>query len=358
MDAMSLDRAEQGERAMRMRSLLAVALAMAMGVASPATAQGGGGEAAAWTRAQNDCQALRGYLKSYPQGRFVERARSEITRLNCPDPEADARRARQVAEEAERRAADEARARREAEDRARRLQAELDRTRTQAARPPAATPAPKPTPAAFSLEWLHPDVRAAAVAARTAEQQAERVAGDARAAAQRGQDAAARARRTEANTKSYTYTSVSNDQVRYEGDWADGQQNGNGVRMFLSGSSVGDVFAGQFRSGKYNGVGTVTYGVNANNSNKSMAFEGAYVDGKRSGFGAYKWQNGNRFAGAWSNGERNGPGVVRFPDGRRTEGEFKNDKLNGFAVVWAADGKPSGQGVYKDNTLTTPLTAP
>jgi hypothetical protein len=336
-----------------MRRIVWAAIAgtvLALG-AAPARAQ----EAMVWAEAANNCDKLRAYAKDYPKGRFAGRVPGELQRLNCPDPEADARRAAEARQR-------EAEARRQAEQRAASFEAENRRLRDELAlakaKPPIQSPAVKAKPAAFSLEWLHPEVRAAVVSARAAEQQADRVAADARAVAVRAQDSAARARRAEAGKKGYVYTSVSNNQVRYEGDWANGQQNGNGVLTVLSGKAVGDVYAGQFKNDQYNGLGVLAYGQNEANTSKSTGFEGSWLDGNRSGFGAYRWQNGNRFAGAWLNGRRAGPGVLRFPNGNRNEGEYATDLQNGPGVRWRADGTPAEQGAYKDGNLATPLTSP
>ena len=80
-----------------------------------------------------------------------------------------------------------------------------------------------------------------------------------------------------------------------------------------------------------------------------MGYWGHWKNGKREGFGTFRWANGMKFEGMWKNNLRNGKGVLLNPNGQRLEGYWKNDKLNGTAVVKSRDGQVLELIVYKNN---------
>jgi hypothetical protein len=327
------------------------------GAAAPALAQSA--EATVWAEAQGDCDKLRSYVKQFSNGRFVAQGKAALQRLNCPDPEADARRAAEARER-------EAAARRDAEQRAAAIEAENRRLRDELAKakakpvtpPPQTVTTAKPAPAPFSLDWLHPDVRAAVVSARAAEQQAERVAADARAVALRAQDAAVRARRGEAGMRALNFVNAAGDQMRYEGEWKSDVENGVGVLTYLSGAFVGDSYAGQFRNQRINGLCVWTLGTNSNNTSNVARYEGNFVDQLPDGLAVTVWRNGDRFAGGFRKLRRSGAGVFRATTGTRNEGMFGNEKQNGLGANWWSDGLKVQQGEYREDKLVTPLSAP
>eukprot|EP00808_Paulinella_micropora_P004536 g43591.t1 len=68
-------------------------------------------------------------------------------------------------------------------------------------------------------------------------------------------------------------------------------------------------------------------------------YEGEFKDGQRNGQGVQTWPFGKRYEGEWKDDKRNGQGVMTLPDGQRYEGEWKDDKRNGQGVWTWPDGK-------------------
>ncbi len=79
---------------------------------------------------------------------------------------------------------------------------------------------------------------------------------------------------------------------RYEGDWIENRQNGNGKTRF----DDGDVYEGEMKDGLYHGQGS------------------------------YLSKNGTRYDGQWKDGLKDGQGKLTFPDGDNWEGRFSNDQ--------------------------------
>ncbi len=209
-------------------------------------------------------------------------------------------------------------------------------------------------PGAFPLSALHPEVRRAVIDARDAEQRAERAADRAYAAERAAEDAAARARAGEAGHRGYDYPNDERKR-RYEGGWSDTTRNGHGTLTVGAGPFEGDRYAGEWRDGRFQGVGVYRHAENANATNRSLRYAGDYANDKANGAGVFLWRDGDRHAGGERDGNKSGPGVFRFADGRRYEGEYANDERNGYGVLWNADGTVNSQGVWTDGTFTTPL---
>lgn len=218
--------------------------------------------------------------------------------------------------------------------------------REQAARNARAQPA---APAAFDLALLHPDVRRVVEAARAAETRANAVAERVRASTRSAEDAARRARAGEAGFRIATETCG----ARYEGGWSEGNRNGHGVRTGC-GDHEGDRYVGEFRSGRYHGAGTYSFGRNTSNQQGSIRYQGEWLSDRRSGYGVYEWEAG-RHGGTYDN-VRVGPGVFRFTNGWRYEGDYRGDRRNGYGVEWRPDGTIDRAGIWTDGELTQSLT--
>ncbi|MAK60935.1 MAG: hypothetical protein CMK09_08150 [Ponticaulis sp.] len=206
-------------------------------------------------------------------------------------------------------------------------------------------------PAPYSLDQLHPQVRAAVVKARDAEKQAQAKAAEARTAATRADEAAARARAGAAGT---TVQTLSNG--KYEGEFSNGTPNGYGVSSFTSGDFVGDTYRGQRKDGAFSGVGVYTYEENPENSSVPLKYEGEYLSDEVTGFGVHTWPGGDFYAGGFKQNQRSGSGVLSFTSGLRLEGLFASNFMNGLGVEWKADGTVNQAGRWEDNKLVESLT--
>jgi len=82
----------------------------------------------------------------------------------------------------------------------------------------------------------------------------------------------------------------------YEGEWKDGDYNGQGTYTYAS----GDKYVGQWKNDKYDGQGTYTYGKGEWEGDK---YVGEYKDDLRNGQGTYTMADGTVYKGLWENGE-------------------------------------------------------
>jgi hypothetical protein len=394
---------------MRMRWLVLTGIMVALGC-TPALAQSA--EATVWAEAQGDCTMLRGYLQKFPKGRFVARGRAELHRLNCPDPESDARRAAEARDR-------EAALRMEAQRRASQAEAEAHELRKERDAQRAQT---KLKPSALSLDWLHPTVRDVVVLVRASEKENERLGYEAREAAKRGQAAAKKARETisaesdKQAPKGRASTGKSNltrrntvlmvcerdaaegKRMLYEGEVAvfipklgaadplcaqapdlpktatdtvievsniianGGKQRigrvGYGTTTLQAGLKRERTHQGQYQDGEANGPGTIRFEPNSENPGSADRFEGNFVSSQGEA-GITYFRDGSRVSVSGPDGE-----LRRYSRQKLTNGsieEFQLDlvyRKNGPGVRWLADGTPQEQGIYEDGKLVTRLSPP
>ncbi|PSS26404.1 Phosphatidylinositol 4-phosphate 5-kinase [Actinidia chinensis var. chinensis] len=131
----------------------------------------------------------------------------------------------------------------------------------------------------------------------------------------------------------------------YEGEFHSGKCSGSGVYYYyMSGR-----FEGDWIDGKYDGYGVETWV-------RGSRYRGQYRQGLRHGFGVYRFYTGDVYAGEWSNGQSHGCGLHSCEDGSRYVGEFKWGVKHGlghyhfrngdvYAGEYFAD-KMHGFGVY------------
>lgn len=94
-------------------------------------------------------------------------------------------------------------------------------------------------------------------------------------------------------------------------------------------------YIGEFLFGNPHGWGKVIY----NNG----IYVGEYP-GKKQGFGAYRWNNGEEYAGTWQDDHMHGYGVYFFKDGCYYAGEWKNEQRDGYGTyVWNDGSRRSGR---------------
>lgn len=84
-----------------------------------------------------------------------------------------------------------------------------------------------------------------------------------------------------------------------------------------------------------------------------LGYEGEWKDNQRSGYGIYKWKDGNRFEGEWANNIRNGKGRMFVPSGEYMEGTWENDKAVGPYIIYTKDGKIIRTGFAKKDEVVT-----
>eukprot|EP00942_MAST-04A_sp_MAST-4A-sp1_P010873 g10873.t1 len=123
---------------------------------------------------------------------------------------------------------------------------------------------------------------------------------------------------------------------------------------------IGDSqYAGQMESGKRHGFGANTY-ANGN------TYVGEWKDDKKDGNGAYTYANGNVYVGEWKDDKRNGKGKLTDKNGKLIHegtwktyasgnvyvGDFKDDKFHGKGTFTWNSGSLKGEvyvGEWKNN---------
>lgn len=182
-------------------------------------------------------------------------------------------------------------------------------------RPPAATLADAETPVDPALAALHPDVRAAVVAARRIRLEAERTERRALATAERAESAEA------------------------------GDENLGALRY-----ASGDAYWGEVVGEVRHGVGLYAWA-----GESPTTFAGQFRDDVMTGLGVKRWNDGAMFAGSRDGRTGAGSGVFLYTDGRRFEGQWRDGVPDGLGATWAADGTLVAQGVWADSRLVADL---
>ena len=86
----------------------------------------------------------------------------------------------------------------------------------------------------------------------------------------------------------------------YEGDWVEGNIEGEGKFSF----SNGDIFAGEFKDN------AMTSGVLSKANGEEYA--GDFVEDLFDGYSLYKWPNGDTYCGDFHKGKKHGDGVLKI----------------------------------------------
>ena len=84
-------------------------------------------------------------------------------------------------------------------------------------------------------------------------------------------------------------------------------------------------------------------------------YDGFWVNGKREGYGLYKWNDYGVYIGFWLNDTMDGYGSYEDENGKIIARIYSNGKLNGYGEESTLDNEYK-RGVYKDHSLETPYT--
>ena len=124
---------------------------------------------------------------------------------------------------------------------------------------------------------------------------------------------------------------------KYVGEWKDGKQHGQGTK---TDSPLGGKYVGEWKDGKRHGQGTKT-------DSSGGKYVGEWKDGKRHGQGTYTWASGSTYEGEWKDFERNGQGTMTYANGNTYVGEWKDHEKHGQGTMTYANGKKE-VGEFKD----------
>lgn len=111
-------------------------------------------------------------------------------------------------------------------------------------------------------------------------------------------------------------------------NWVDGQVQGVGVEVYLSGRK----YSGQFKNNHYHGQGTDTYP-------DGKIIRGEFREGHPWGKVKMILPNGDVLEGNFEKGHAEGKGKYSFADGSSYVGEFHKGHPHGFGTEYSPEGK-------------------
>jgi hypothetical protein len=116
----------------------------------------------------------------------------------------------------------------------------------------------------------------------------------------------------------------------------------NPVEMYTGSSTSSTATTGCIKGDCDNGWGKWQY--------EAGYYDGFWENGKRHGYGLYRWDGVGKYIGNWENDSMNGYGAYIADNNDNVVGEYRNGKLNGrgYTVV----GKEWSQGWYTNGELT------
>ncbi len=116
-------------------------------------------------------------------------------------------------------------------------------------------------------------------------------------------------------------TLIYDDGSKYDGEWIDNKEHGQGTLYFLGDNEFkDDIYTGGFKAGLMHGQGTYTYA----NGDKYI---GEWKDNRRNGQGTYTYANGDKYIGEYKNSKMHGEGTYTFANGEVWDGEWENDEF-------------------------------
>ena len=144
-----------------------------------------------------------------------------------------------------------------------------------------------------------------------------------------------------------------------EGEFVDDYMSGKGKLI----STSGDVDQGNFVKGKLNGIGTrkLTTGEtlegNFINGVPLGVFKKVDINGKKSTVTlvdkhTLTYANGDVYDGEWVSGKASGYGKLTYKNGSIYEGEFKENKFNGKGKITESTGTIQ-EGIFNDHSLVS-----
>ena len=92
----------------------------------------------------------------------------------------------------------------------------------------------------------------------------------------------------------------------------------------------GDIYDGEWKTGKYEGQGTIKY-------SDGTKYAGKWKEGLPNGQGTLTDSNGNKYVGEFVDGKRQGMGTHTSANGSKYQGEWKNDKYYGQGTNISVD---------------------
>ena len=116
----------------------------------------------------------------------------------------------------------------------------------------------------------------------------------------------------------------------YEGEFKNDMKEGYGIEKYNDGS----IYKGHYKNGMKEGTGILSL----KKEKKNSIFEGEFKDDKIWGKGIYKWENGKQYEGEWENNEISGFGILTEKNIKHI-GYFSHDKKEGYGASFYIENK-------------------
>lgn len=111
----------------------------------------------------------------------------------------------------------------------------------------------------------------------------------------------------------------------YRGEWKEGLKSGMGAMCVKDETGAAEEAVGTWIDGRLNGQ--VVHSWYSSQGSLLARFAGGCIDGKRAGFGSFRYSLGSRYVGHWESNVKCGLGVFIDEQGKITSGRWVNDVL-------------------------------
>ena len=142
---------------------------------------------------------------------------------------------------------------------------------------------------------------------------------------------------------------------KYDGEWKDGKEHGQGTFTFADGRVEEGIWEfGELESAKKPSP-TVTAKKTPSNGSSlppcpdSPTSSWSTARNWTDCFGTRTHSSGGKYVGEWKNGKEHGQGTFTFGNGTKYVGEYKDGKRNGQGTLYNADGTVFEEGIWKNN---------
>ena len=134
----------------------------------------------------------------------------------------------------------------------------------------------------------------------------------------------------------------------YDGDWEANIVHGRGK---LTWHSTGASYTGDFRGGRYHGMGSYQHPT-------GRKYVGQWCKGRKNGTGVQCWPNGAMYSGLYWRGRRHGYGGMVYSDGSLYKGGWKKGRRSGFGINVSSTGRVIHCGLWTNNQPASLPTFP
>ncbi len=151
------------------------------------------------------------------------------------------------------------------------------------------------------------------------------------------------------------YIDISEDAI-HEGNFKNGKANGKGKLTFGENSKYPKCYYdGEWLNGKQHGYGIKFWGEAGRYTNNK--YQGDWENDKMQGNGRYDWADGGYYIGEWYDSDQNGRGIYTFPNGEKFKGTWKKGYCPTLAVIIHGESAYTFRGFIVEIRDSTYLTS-